>query len=244
VVKRGHEPSPGRLGLVLVLIGPISGSVAVLFAALLLRSAQLQMRSEAAGRIFAACYAIGSSVSLFLERERAQPSRKIARSIEVAVGIVGLCIAFSLLLSSIRAPEWSDVRIGLYNAIVGAALIFPRRTDRVGAATFILLAIAAIRWPLLSTHFPFISLTIFWIALALACLMRVPNAHTIVSRVFSVAVFANVACVAFGIYVLTIAYPSESVPGMLIGTLTVLFCGAGILLIIARGTWSERHPRH
>ena len=243
----GHlaqKPGADRSKLFLLFIGPCMGFFALALEVIISYSAGSATKWSQAGQWFAACYAIGLTVSLFLERNYPPGGDNENRLPEIFISLLGFVVSVVFLLAFANSRALMDLRIGSYNAIAAGTFMVRRRTDRIRALTFGLLAIVAIHSPLVTTRPPFISLSIFWAVLGVSCVVGTNVSNNTVRRAFSVPVLACALCTAFGAYELLVAYRTKSLAGLVIGTITVGFFGVGTAIVMIRGSWWERRAKH
>lgn len=110
-----------------LLVGPSVALFAILLGVIILHSRGATVRWWDAAEFFAACYASGIAISLFLERHRSYPKEHAL--LEMLIGLVALGVSSVFLRDFASSRTWMDLRIGLYSAISGAIIITPRRTD-------------------------------------------------------------------------------------------------------------------
>jgi hypothetical protein len=242
-MRSDHSATSGTSGseLLLLLIGPSVAVFAVVLGGIMLHLRGEAITWPAAAQLFAACYASGIALSLFLERHRFEASNHAL--VQALLGFIALAICGVFLLQFTKNGMLADLRIGLYNAIAGGIIIIPRRTDKMRALALGLMALAALHGPLVYIHPPFISLSILWIVFGISCMMEVKFAHAAIRRTFSVGTLVCLLIIGFGIYQIQIGYQSHSFPLLAIGIITVAFFGLGTAVVITRGSWSERHSR-
>jgi hypothetical protein len=224
------------------LIGPGVG-LALVSLTNVFRSGRAPMGWRESVELFAASYAAGVSVSLYLERyfpAGARSTRRIVEALSAAVGFAAALALLSILASSRR---WVEAGLGLSTAVAAAGLLVPERSDRVRALVLAVMAVAALRWPPVIARPPFISLSIFWGALALGCAIGDRPRRTVIRRLFSVGVLAGLVCAAFGVYMLEVEYALGSPVGLLLGGAIVIMGAGGSVVIVVCGTWPERQAR-
>jgi len=193
--------------------------------------------------LFAASYAAGVSVGLYLERYHLATPGKIHRAVEVLAAAVGFTASVVLLWVFASGRPLAEPGLGLCSAAAAAGLLVRERSDRVRALVLAVMAAATFRWPLVSGWPPFISLSIFWGALAVGCLIGDHRHRTAVRRLFSVGVLGGVVCAVFGVYALRIACAVGSGAGLLLSGAMLVLGAAGSVVIVLRGPWPERQAR-
>lgn len=222
------------------LLGAALGlSIASLAA--VLRASRPPMEWPEAVEVFAGGYATGVSVTLYVERYCRAAALGSYRIIESSGAGVGFATVLALVWAFASGRPLADPALDLCSAIAAAALLIRERTDRVRALVLILMAIAVFHWPPVSVHFPFISLSIFWVVLAVGCLTGGHGHRTAVHRLFSVGVLTNLIVAAFGVYALRLAYTVGSPLGLLLGGAMLILGTMGTAVIVLRGPWLEQH---
>jgi hypothetical protein len=231
-----------RSDLLCLLIGPSVAVFAVLLGGIMLHLREREMIWPPAAQFFAACYASGIALSLFLERHQIEANRHTL--VQTLIGLVAVAISGIFLLQFAKSGVLTDLRMGLYNAIAGGIIMIPRRTDKMRACALCLMAVAAIHGPVVYGHPPFVSLSILWGLLGLGCVVEANVAHSFIRRTLSLGTLMCLLVTAFGAYQIQVGYHDHSFPLLVIGIVTVAFFGLGTAMVITRGSWSERHTKH
>ncbi len=188
------------------------------------------------------CYAVGLAGLLFIESEhRWSDATDDQRPLEVIMALIGLGISIAFLIHFAHARMFANLRYGLLSAIVSVTFLIPRRTDKIRALAFALMAVATVQFPLVSSRPPFISLGVVCGAAAVACLLPMGERQTAIRRLPQtiLCMFLTV----MGLYRLHTAYQISSTSGLVIFGATALFFGVGTIVIVTRGDWFERHSR-
>lgn len=232
---------PNGSDLLFLLIGPSIAVFAVLLGGIILHLTGKAIRWSTAAQFFAACYASGIALSLFLERHQIEPNGHTL--VQGLIGLVAVAISAIFLLQFAKSGMLVNLRMGLYNAIAGGTIMIPQRTDKMRASSLGLMAVAAIHSPWVYSYPPFVSLSILGGLLSLGCVVEANIAHTLIRRTLSVGTLMCLLITAFGVYQIKIGYRDHSFPLLVIGIVTVAFFGLGTAVVITRGSWSERHPR-
>ncbi len=183
-------------------------------------------------------YPVVLAACLFIEDDDSLKSVASGEPLRILVGLGGLVISAVFLFRSYDTHALSDLRFGIFSAIASAATVLPRRTERVRALAFGLMAIAETHRPLLALSPPFVSLGLLSAFAAAVCLIRAGVTHRLIRRVFTAlpALFLAVS----GVYGLPGVYRAWPPIALVLYVAAILFFGIGTVVIMARGTSWER----
>ena len=243
----GQASSAGSdtLRLALLLIGPVLAIVAFPTGAMLVHTIGLSGRYWQALRLSSSLYAIGLVLFLFLEGEFRSQIGEEYRSLEVAVALVGLAGSVGFLADFVHVRRAQSLSDCVFIAAACGGALVRRRTDATRSLTFVAMACARLRRPLVYAFPPFVSVSVLLAVASLYCLVRAKlgKASTRVSIVLAAA--AGMVGTAVGVYGFVVASRPGSPSGILIFTVAILFFGGGAVLRVVLGDnwWRARAKR-
>ena len=186
------------------------------------------------------CYAVGLAGLLFIESEhRWTDATDDQRPLEVIMALIGLGISIAFLIHFAHARTFADLRYGLLSAIVSGTFLIPRRTDKIRALAFALMAVATVQFPLVSSRPTLhISGSCLWcrrIGLSFTYGRETDSDSAASANDPLYVSYCNGSLWA------PYSISNDFTSGLVIFGATALFFGVGTVVIVIRGTWWERH---
>lgn len=180
---------------------------------------------------------------LFAERSFWPRSSDEKRVLEILVALIGLAVSTCFIFHWINVRSAYDLRLAAFVAVSSAAFLVPRRTDRTRALAFTAMAVVMAHRPFVAIRPPYVSVAVLSATAAVLCLIKTEGGHVAIRRMFSAGALLGGVLTAMGVFGVMAAYQRGSPGWVLLTSLATLYFLGGMVVLITRGSWRERHSR-